>query len=146
MGLFRNKKKGVPPHTWYPEILHWQEGDEVFCWNIISARGKTDWSEFNRFEKSSMGYPMGTFKYKGVTKDGAVFVEDVEGNLMEFEFYRFIKKSNNESLKSRKVSARINETTEYMDLISNFQQAFDELQEQDNHPKRLGSGVGSDGE
>ncbi|MBO6523030.1 MAG: hypothetical protein JJ971_04330 [Balneolaceae bacterium] len=138
MGLFRNKKKGVPPHTWYPEILHWQEGDEVFCWNIYSARGTTDWSEFHRFEKSSTGYPVGTFIYKGVSEDGRIFVEDKDGNLMEFEFYRFIRKSKNESLKSRNASARINETKEYMELISNFQNAFNELQEADNHPKRLG--------
>lgn len=139
MGLFRNKKKGVPPHTWYPEILHWQEGDDIFCWNILSARGKTDWSEFHRFEKSSMGYPVGNFKYQGVTKDGMVFVEDRDGNLMEFEFYRFIRKARNESLKTRKVAARVHETKEYMDLIDNFQKAFDELQEEDNHPKRIGN-------
>lgn len=37
MGLFRNKKKGVPPHTWYSEILHWKEGDRINCWNIAQA-------------------------------------------------------------------------------------------------------------
>lgn len=68
-----------------------------------------------------------------------IYVEDKDGNLMEFEFYRFIKKSKNESLKSRKVSSKIGNTKEYMELINNFQQAFDELQEADNHPKRLGN-------
>ena len=45
MELFRNKKKGVPPHTQYPEILHWKDGDRINCWNIAQALTgeKFDW-------------------------------------------------------------------------------------------------------
>jgi hypothetical protein len=32
------------------------------------------------------------------------------------------------------------DSKDYMELMGNFQKAFDELQEADNHPKRLGTG------
>ncbi|HCI69112.1 MAG TPA: hypothetical protein DHV30_00310, partial [Balneola sp.] len=70
--------------------------------------------------------------------EGKIFVKDKEENLLEFEFYRFIKKSKNESLANRMVQDRLKRTENYMELMKNFQISFDELQEADEHPKRLG--------
>jgi len=49
MGLFKNKKKGIAPHTWYPEILQWKQGDEINVWNIaqaIAVGWKVDWGTY----------------------------------------------------------------------------------------------------
>jgi hypothetical protein len=73
-----------------------------------------------------------------VNSEGKIFVKDKEENLLEFEFYRFIKKSKNESLANRMVQDRLKGTENYMELMKNFQISFDELQEADEHPKRLG--------
>ena len=141
MGLFRNKKKGVAPHTWYPEILHWREGDQINCWNIaqtISVSGKKfDWGTYHKYAQTGMSVG---FKYKSVDQHGKVYLEDEEGHLVEFEFYRLIKYARNETLKSRKLEQQLADSRDYMELMQNFQQAFDELQAADNHPKRLGSG------
>lgn len=140
MGLFTNKKKGVPPHTWYPEILHWKEGDRINCWNIAQALtggSKFDWGTYHRYsgEKASGQY---TFNYKSVDELGKIYVSDGEDNLVEFHFYKFIKYSRNETLKTRALEQKVTQSKEYMELMGNFQQAFNELQEKDGHPKRLG--------
>lgn len=141
MGLFTNKKKGKPPHTWYPEILHWREGDKIYCWNVLMALGnnKHTWAEIHRYTPKDGGFAKAHFTFIGVNAEGKVFVKDEQENLLEFEFYRFIKKSKNESLANRLVQDRVKGTEKYMELMSTFQHAFDELQEDDEHPKRLGS-------
>lgn len=70
---------------------------------------------------------------------GKIYLSDEEGDLVEFHFYKFIKYARNETLKSRALEQQVIQSKEYMELMQNFQQAFDELQEQDNHPKRLGT-------
>lgn len=143
MGLFTNKKKGQPPHTWYPEILHWRQGDKISCWNIAKAigymKGKTKdlYKYMSGVEQMHGGFGKGTFKYKSVDESGNIYLE-YDGEIVQFEFWRFIKASENDSLKSRMLEGDVKNSKKYMELMSTFQHAFDELQEQDDHPKRLG--------
>jgi hypothetical protein len=139
MGLFRNKKKGVAPHTWYPEILHWQEGDRINCWNIAqSLTGeKFDWGTYRKYSGDS-GTGQYIFTFKSVDETGKIYLSDKNGDLISFHFFKFIKYSRNETLKSRKLEQKVTDSERYMELMKNFQQAFNELQEADNHPKRLG--------
>ena len=148
MGLFTNKKKGQPPHTWYPDILHWREDDQVFCWNIAKAIGymnanSSDLYKYLHKDGMQTGYGKATFKFKSVDETGKIYLEDGDGLLVEFEFYKFIKAAKNESLISRKVEQNQRNSKDYMELMDNFQHAFDELQEKDNHPKRLGENLSS---
>lgn len=140
MGIFSNDKKGKPPHTWYPDILHWQEGDEIYCWGIMSALGLKNfsWATYHKYVDSLSGTAKGTFYYKSVDKQGNIFLEDKTGNIVQFEFWRFIKKARNESLRSRQIEGQVKQSKEYMELMKEFQKAFNELQESDNHPHRLG--------
>jgi len=75
---------------------------------------------------------------------GNTYLEDSDGHLVEFQFYRLIKYARNETLKTRKLEQRLIDSKQYMELMGNFQQAFDELKAADNHPKRLGSGNDQD--
>lgn len=141
MSWFKNDKKGKPPHTWYPDILHWREGDKISCWNISRAIGylkvkSVDLSKY--LGRNESGYIAATFIYKSVDETGNIFLEDEDGHLIQFEFWRFIKSARNETLKSRNLEGKLKNSQEYMELMHTFQQAFDELQESDNHPKRLG--------
>jgi hypothetical protein len=139
----KNKYEGKPPHEWYPEILHWKEGDEVNCGNIYKAIGysKVSTKQMTTFSgpTSPFGYPTERFKYKSVDVNGMIFLEDSSGHLHRFEFWRFIKVSENLSLRSREVEQGLVNSKSYMQLIQNFQSAFNQLQKEDNHPKRLGS-------
>lgn len=143
MGFFTNKKKGVAPHTWYPEILHWKEGDRINCWNIAqSLTGeKFDWGTYRKYTSGNSGSGQYTFFFKSVDEKGKIYLTDEENDLVEFHFYKFVKYSRNETLKSRALEQKVTESKEYMELMSNFQHAFNELQESDNHPKRIGESV-----
>ena len=136
MGFFsRNKKAGRPPHEWYPEILHWKDGDVVNCWSLMKAfgRAKVTSEDLRRYiysQKPNAVTLSARFKYKSVDARGMVYLEH-EGDLVEFEFWRLISCAENETLKSRKVGERMKESAKYMELMEHFQQAYDELQEQD---------------
>lgn len=140
--FFRNKKRGVPPHTWYPEILHWKTDDRINCWNIAQALSaeKFDWGTYHKYVDKGTASGQHVFSYRSVDQHGKIYLEDDEGDLVEFHFFKFIKYARNETLKSRKVESRVVESRQYMELMDNFQQAFNELQEADEHPKRLGDG------
>ncbi len=143
MGFFKNDKKGKPPHTWYPEILRWREGDQIFCWNISKAIGymkakSKDIAKYMADSGSHAIYATAAFKFKSVSEDGMIYLEFEDGQMEEFEFWRLIKCAENESLKTRKIEEKETDSQKYMELIQNFQHAFNELQEADNHPKRLG--------
>ena len=145
MGLFTNKKKGKAPHTWYPDILHWREGDKIFCWNVAKAIGyaKAKPQDYYKFlDHSSTGFGKGTFKFKSVDGQGNIYL-DHDGDIVQFEFFRFIKVAQNESLASRKLELQYLDSERYMELMHTFQKAFDELQEEDKHPKRLGENMGT---
>jgi len=139
----KNKYEGQPPHTWYPDILHWREGDSLFCSNVQQSVGflKVKPKYLKMYfdtPKDEIGFLSAKFTYKSVDASGMIFVEDVKGHLHSFEFWRFIKSSDNLSLKSREIKERQANSESYMELIQNFQTAFNELQEKDEHPKRLG--------
>jgi hypothetical protein len=144
MSLFRNKRKGVAPHTWYPEILHWREGDKINCWNIVQVINvsgrKFDWGTYRKYTTNGNASGQHMFTYKSVDQTGKIYLEDEDRQLAEFEFYRLIKYARNETLKTRKLEQRVLESQPYMELMDNFQQAFKELQAEDNHPKRLEEG------
>ena len=78
------------------------------------------------------------FIYKSVDENGSIYVTDPDGHLVQFEFWRFNKVSTNETLKSRLIEQKQQNSESYMELMKNFQHAFNELQEADDHPKRLG--------
>ncbi len=143
MGFFKNDKKGKPPHTWYPEILHWRKGDRIFCWNIakaigyMNAKSKDLYKYMTAAEQMSGGFGKASFSYKSVDESGNIYLE-YEDHTVQFEFWRFIKAAENESLKSRNLQDDVKHSEKYMELMSTFQHAFDELQEADEHPKRLG--------
>ncbi|MEO9884735.1 MAG: hypothetical protein ABJR05_13590 [Balneola sp.] len=138
MGFFKNDKKGKPPHTWYPEILHWREGDTIYCWNVMSALGsnKKSMAQIHRYIPEGGGFAKTHFKFSGVNSNGKIFVEDNDGNILEFQFYRFIRKSENESLANRMAQNRLKGTEDYMELMENFQQAYEELAESES-PKLI---------
>lgn len=139
MGFFKNDKKGQPPHTWYPDILHWQEGDTIYCWNVLSAlhKNKHSWTEIHRYTPKGGGFAKAHLTFIGVNSEGIIFLKDENENLLEFEFYRFIKKSKNESLANRMVQDRLKGTGDYMELMQNFQKAYDELSQSDKTKKLL---------
>ena len=140
MGLFTNKKKGKPPHTYYPDILHWSEGDQIYCWSVLGAMNsfKAKHADYNKYTDQTSPFGKAMFTYKGVDESGIVYLEDEDGHLIEFEFYRLIKKARNETLNKRKLQQKLKGSTKYMELMNSFQRAFNELQEADNHPHRLG--------
>ncbi|HBX65938.1 MAG: hypothetical protein CL670_03915 [Balneola sp.] len=134
MGFFKNDKKGKPPHTWYPEILHWQEGDQVYCWNIAKAIGlaKVKSKDISKYISPNEVIGKVTFTYKSVDENGEIYLTDPDGILKHFEFWRFIKYAQNETLKSKMTEEKQKGSKEYMELISNFQKAYTELAESDN--------------
>lgn len=143
MAFFRNDKKGKPPHTWYPEILHWRTGDKIFCWNIaraigyLKAKSRDLYKYMSAVEQMSGGFGKANFIYKSVDEKGNIYLE-YDGETVTFEFWRFIKAAKNESLETRKLENHVQESEQYMELMKTFQRAFDELQEADKHLDRLG--------
>lgn len=136
MGLFaKNKNAGRPPHEWYPEILHWREGDIINCWSIAKAFGrmKVKTSDLRRYlhsQKPNAVSLTARFEYKSVDARGMVYLLH-EGDVVEFEFWRLITCSENETLKSRQVEGKMKGSERYMELMKHFQESYDELQEQD---------------
>ncbi len=129
--MFKNKKKGAPPHTWYPEILHWKEGDEVRARNVAN---KGPLSTIILFEEGELNV---VYLYKGVTNDGFIVIEEKDtGHLHKVLFQKFIRKAENLTLKNRSINHLLNESKEYMELITEFQSAFSELSDSDR-PKLL---------
>ena len=138
MALFRKTNKGIAPHIGYPEIMHWQAGDEIVARNI---HAKNPLQKLVAYEDGVLNI---TYIFKSVTADGFILVEEKEsGEPHKADFYTFVKKAKNITLKKRLMSSELNDSNEYMELMSEFQKAFDELQSADNHPKRLGSESGS---
>ena len=139
MGWFTSKKKGKPPHTWYPDILHWREGDKVFCWNVLGAMNqwKMDWGTYSKYSNAHSAHGKAMFTFKSVDKNGVIYLEDEDGHLVEFEFYRFVKRSRNETMLTRERKRRVEESQEYMQLMRDFQKAYDELQRADSGRGRI---------
>ena len=84
MGFFKNDKIGKPPHTWYPDILHWREGDKIFCWNVGKAIGymkarQADLYKYMEGVNHVTPYGKGMFNYKSVDEQGNIYLD---GNLV----------------------------------------------------------------
>ena len=126
MGLFTNKKKGIAPHIWYPEILHWQEGDEVMARNVTAT------NIFLKIRAVDLEILNMTYLFKSVTNSGFIIVEEKEtGELHKIEFYKFIRKAKNLSLRKRLIIGEIEDSKGYMELMSEFRKAYQELESSD---------------
>ena len=131
MGLFTNKKKGRAPHSWYPEILHWKEGDEVIARNV---HPKNPLTKLIAFESGKLNL---TYIYRGLTADGRIIVEEKDsGEYHKLLFYKFVKKAKNITLKGRMITHELDTSNEYMELMQEFQKAYTELETSDK-PKLL---------
>ncbi len=120
-------QKNQAPHIWYPEILHWHEGDEIRARN---ANAKNWFSKLMAFEVGRLNI---FYYYKSVTSDGYIIVEEKEtGHLHKLIFKKFIRKATNISFKNRSIHSDIDTSKEYMALMEEFQKAYVELQESDN--------------
>lgn len=132
MSLFK-KRKEIYPHKVNSQLMHWREGDEIFARNI---KAKSWFSKMIAFERNSLNI---IYIFRGLTKNGSVILEEKEtGHLEKTELRKFLKYAKNKSLKNRLLKNDLDESKEYMELLETFQKAFDELQEADDHPKRLG--------
>lgn len=131
MGLFK-KKKNLPPHKIHPDVLHWKEGDEI-VYMILVMNGPIVIDTDSYGESNKMrGY------FKTLTPEGHIIIEEKEtGNLNKYEFRKFIRAAKNISFQNRTFAAEIDNSKEYMELMSEFQKAYEELQASDKNPKLL---------
>lgn len=135
MGFFKNDKKGKPPHSWYPEILHWEVGDEIRSIDYeklenLSFVEKLMLRIDSFFEKEVI--PINFYLYKGLTENGFIIVVQKESKrLFKISFQNFIKDAINLSFQERSIRQELNKSKEYMDLIKNFQKAYLELEDSD---------------
>lgn len=140
MGFFKNDKRGNPPHIWYPEILHWEVGDEI---RSIDYEKFENLSFVEKLMLRIDGFlekeviPINFYFYKGVTDKGFIIIEQKESKrLFKLSFQNFIKDALNLSFQERSIRQELNKSKEYMELIESFQQAYSELEESDK-PKLL---------
>lgn len=132
MNFFKSDKN-LPPHKINSELLHWREGDEIIARNI-KITGLV--SLLTALETDNLN---SHYYFKSFTKDGHIIVANKEsGNLEKVRLKKFLKHAQNISLKNRALKSDIENSEEYMELMEEFQKAFNELQESDNHPHRLG--------
>lgn len=102
--------RDLPPHQRWPEILHWREGDE-FEWSID-----------------------GWYQLISLTEDGHAYVSQrTDGHKRCVRIASLV--GRNESLRDRRINQSINSTSEYMELIKQFNIAYAELQERDKKLK-----------
>lgn len=132
MGFFSSNKLQIPPHKLHPEVLHWKEGDEIVARNI---KVKSLFSKLMAFETGKLNI---VYYYKGLTSDGFVIVEEKEsGHLDKVEFYKFIKHAKNKSVKNRILTQDLEQSRDHMELIDEFQKAYNELEASDKGRKLL---------
>lgn len=135
MGSFKIKKAGKAPHVWYPEILHWKEGDEIRSFDYGEI-------ENNNYIQNLMlridgiidkdAIPTNVYLYKGITDRGFIIIAEKDsGRLYKIQFKKFIKNAINLSLRDRSIEQDLKSSKEYMELINTFQKAYHELEESD---------------
>ena len=130
MGLFR--RKNIPAHKLHPDVLHWREGDEIVARNI---KVKGPISKVMAFEVGKLNI---TYYYKGLTDDGFIILEEKEtGHLDKVAFKKFIKHAKNMSFKNRSLKQDLEQSKDHMELIDEFQKAYNELQVSDKNRKLL---------
>lgn len=132
MGLF-NRKKNLPPHKIHPDVLHWKEGDELVYMPIMNGLIVSG-MEVDAYPERNKRRAL----FKSFTPDGFIIVEEKEtGNLAKYKFYKFIKVSRNTSHQNRTITSDIEDSKEYMELIDEFQKAYNELEASDKDQKLL---------
>ncbi len=121
-GLFQRlvrwlaREERAAPHEQYPEILHWEQDDE-----LSSAAG--------------------CYYFISVTADGYVYVWDyLKDHKLKLSLIRVMATATNKNLRDREINKKLKETNEYMELLENFQDAVKELQQRDI--QRFGSPQG----
>lgn len=100
------------PHERWPEIMHWKKGD--------------------KFE--TLGAYCGQAFLVSITEDGSAYVTEGlgPGDISRPEKWAISALvGKNRSLRSRRISAEIKQSNEYMELINQFNLAFEELQRRD---------------
>lgn len=133
MGIF-NKSSAKAPHLLHPEILHWKEGD------IIRARNVKAKGIFSKLNALETGTFTRNYVYKGITSDGFIIVEDeADKEIHKTDLQSFLKKAENLSLKNRTILTELNTSSDYMELIAEFQKAYLELSDQSEESKLLKS-------
>lgn len=130
MSFFRKKEQAS--HLLYPDVLHWKEGDEIKARN---ANAKSPFSKLMAFETGKLNI---MYLYKGLTDNGFIIVEEKEsGHLHKIEFRRFLKHATNLSFKNRSIEQDLDQSKDYMELVDEFQKAYNELQDGDKDQKLL---------
>lgn len=113
--------KAVPspaPHEQYPEIMHWQKGDEI---------------------RSTASHNNFWFNLISITEDGMVYGKERLGDhKFRQKLWVVMRDGCNLSLKDREIDVALSASNEYMELIAEFNKAFKELQERDNKLKLVG--------
>tara|TARA_R110002096_G_scaffold420640_2_gene625784 strand:+ start:3833 stop:4222 length:390 start_codon:yes stop_codon:yes gene_type:complete len=128
MGIF---SKHIPPHKLHPEILHWQEGDEIKARNVVL---NNPLSIIVAFEDGNLNI---IYNFKAITRDGFIIISEKETEqLHKVPFKKFIKTAKNLSLINRTIQQDLVHNQDYMELIESFQTAYKELEESDN-PKLI---------
>lgn len=99
------------PHEQYPQIMHWQEGDEI--------RASRFW-----------------FRLISITADGWVYGRNVTNEHKFGEpLWMVIRDGSNLSLNDRQINETLKASNDYMELLKHFNAAFAELQERDKRLK-----------
>ena len=105
--LRRAAKPDLPPHERWPEILHWQEGDE--------------------FE--TRGWPYYRIRLISLNDHGGAYCSVNGGHTRRLKVSDLV--GTNIDLQDRNISTDMKTDCEYMELIKQFNAAYKELQERD---------------
>lgn len=111
----------LSPHEQWPEILHWQEGDEV----------KSDTSNSHNYFH---------FYLLSITEGGMVYGKEWStDHKLRQPLWMVMRDGSNLSLRDREIDEQLKTTNEYMVLLKEFNVAFAELQERDRKILRIAS-------
>lgn len=103
------------PHEQYPEIMHWQKGDEI--------RSTATHNDF-------------WFNLISITEDGIVYGQErLSDHKFRQPLWVVMRDGRNRSLMDREINEALKRSNEYMELIVEFNRAFSELQERDKKLK-----------
>lgn len=100
--------RNLAPHQRWPEILHWERGDEF------------DVSVFSDYHSIHL---------ISLTEDGGAYCNVNFGHKAYLSIGSLV--GHNVSLRDRNLTARINRPNEYTDLIEEFNSAYAELESRD---------------
>ncbi len=135
MGFFTKNKNMGSPHVLYPILLHWQKGDIITSIDYGKMESKNFFTAF--ILRADGLTPMATYIYQSITEDGFVIIEHEEtGRLYKIGIKKFLKDAQNISFNNRSIKDDLLDSSRYMELVNEFQIAYNELRESDQ-PKQL---------